>query len=172
MNTTVLENPSVAELPLKALTERYNSYAALLGTPTVNRFADRAAALKRLAKITEEAEAKFRTTRKKRQKVFSYPAADVLKVLKSGTLRCEARDALLKGASLGKIEELIADWDVRNGGTPQRLEPRAYGLVRLLHTYVGYALREEGDGPHKIIYAMDKPTWLAWKEAQKAQKTA
>lgn len=173
MTVQVLEKSTVAvvsaEPTLKVLVDRYNSYAMLLDVPTVNRFADRPSALKRLAKIEAEAEAKFRITeRKKRQKVFSYPAAETLKVLKPGTLRAEARDALLNGATLGKIEELIAAWDVRNGDKPQRLEPRAYGLVRLLHTYVGYALREEGEGSNKVIYVMDYASWTAWKLAQKA----
>jgi hypothetical protein len=116
-----------------------------------------------------EAEARpFTVERKKRQKVFHYPPKEVISRLQPGSLRAEARDLLLNGATLGRVEELIADWDRRRNVEPFRLEPRAYGLVRLLHTYVGYALREEGVGDdNKVIYVMDKEAWAAWKAQSK-----
>jgi len=154
----------------KDLVEQYNRLAKMVDATPVTRFASREVALKRLERIQAEVKARFVTTpeRKKRQKVFNYPPRDELKALKPGTLRAEARDLLKAGATLGKVEELIADWDKRNGDKPYRLEPRAYGLVRLLHTYIGYALREEGEGDNKIIFLMDTKEWNAWR----AQRTA
>ncbi len=154
---------------LSEMVEKYNSLANLLGQKTVNKFADRPTALKRLAKIEADVKEHLKVApeRKKRQKVFNYPPAEKLSALKAGTLRAEARDLLQNGATLGRVEQLIADWDVRQGKKPHRLEPRAYGLVRLLHNYCGYALREEVVGNDKLIYVMDRASWLAFKAASK-----
>lgn len=149
----------------KQLLEKYNNLAKLIDADPVKRFASLKVAEARVAKLEAEVQARFtiKTNRKKRDKVFNYPPRDELKTLQPNTLRAEARDLLLKGATLGRIEELVADWDVRQGKKAHRLEPRAYGLVRLLHSYVGYALREEGSGPDKVIFAMDEKAWKEWK---------
>lgn len=152
------------------LVEKYNRLAKTISADAVNAFATVAAAEAALAELDVRVQAFFAGTvgRKKRQKVFCYPPLEVLKPLKAGTLRAAARDLLLGGATLARVEELVAEWDVKQGDAPTRLEPRAYGLVRLLHTYVGYALREEGVGGNKVIFVMDAEAWKAWKEAAKA----
>jgi hypothetical protein len=160
----------LTKTPLKDVVARYNTLADKLGTRPVKKFENRSVALRRLEDIEAEAKARFVVTpeRKKRQKVFHYPPKEVISRLQPGSLRAEARDLLLNGATLGRVEELIADWDRRRNVEPFRLEPRAYGLVRLLHTYVGYALREEGVGDdNKVIYVMDKEAWAAWKAQSK-----
>lgn len=152
------------------LVEKYNRLATTIGADEINDFTTVAAAEAALAELDVRVQAYFAGTvgRKKRQKVFCYPPLDVLKPLKAGTLRAAARDLLLGGATLARVEELVAEWDRKQGDEPTRLEPRAYGLVRLLHTYVGYALREEGVGDNKVIFVMDAEAWKAWREAAKA----
>jgi hypothetical protein len=161
-----LTTPVSASTPVKEILEIYNRFAAMVEAPVVKRFENRTVALRRLGEIQEVARARFvvAPTRKKRQKVFNYPPAPQLKTLKPGSLRAQARDLLINGATLGRVEQLVADWDRANGDEPHRLEPRAYGLVRLLHSYIGYALREEKtENGETIIYLMTPEQWKAWK---------
>lgn len=156
---------------LKAeMVEKYNRLANTIDADRVDGFLTVEAGEAALADLEARVQAYFADTvgRKKRQKVFSYPPKDELKGLNPGSLRAEARDLLLGGATLGRVEQLVGDWDVKQGKTPHRLEPRAYGLVRLLHTYVGYALREEIVGGDQVIFVMDQEAWAAWKKSAKA----
>lgn len=161
---TQTKNPEA--LSISAIVDRHNKLAEMLQLKTVKRFENKSIAVQRLVRIEAEARARFSVTpaKKKRQKVFNYPPLEAIKALKPGSLRAEARDLLLGGATLAKVEELVASWDVRSGKKPHRLEPRAYGLVRLLHYYIGYALREEGVGENKVIYVMDREAWAEWKK--------
>lgn len=103
--------------------------------------------------------------RKKRDKVFCYPPAEVIKTMAPGSLRAQARDLLMQGATFGQVEDLIRTFDDGRGKTPEhRIPERAYGLVRLLHTYIGYALREEGKGDDKLIFVMTPEQWKAYKQ--------
>jgi len=169
MLSAELVRPASTELSIKEIAAQYNRLAAMVGGAAVTRFKDKATAVRRLEAIQAEARARFVVApeRKRRQKVFNYPPLSEIKTLNPGSLRAEARDLLLTGATLGRIEQLVAEWDKRAGKKPHRVEQRAYGLVRLLHSYVGYALREEGVGEARIIYLMDKEAWTAWK-AKKA----
>lgn len=156
--------------PTKDLVAQYNRLAGLVNKPVVKKFENRSVAIRRLTEITETARATFvPATPKpnKRQKSFNYPPLETLKALKPGTLRAEACELLKRGATVARIEQLVADWDRREGKTPHRLEPRAYGLIRLLHSYIGYALREEGKDDKKIIYVMTAEEWKAWKGIKK-----
>lgn len=168
-NTATLVRSEIASLTLGQLKDRWNASAPLVGKPVVNKFADRATGLKRLEALFTEIEklapkqVQDVNGRKKRQKVFSYPPLDVLKEIVPGSLRAQGRDLLLKGATLGQVEDLIREFDAARGKTANRVAERAYGLVRLLHTYIGYALREEGSGDEKKIFLMTRETWSAWR---------
>lgn len=187
----MLAELTTSEVSTKDLIQKHNVLAAVLDVPAVKRFENRTIALKRVERLTAElarwdamraeadrelalfdaAQARAAVTptveRKKRQKVFNYPPCEVLKVLQPGSLRARARDLLLGGATLARVEELVAAWDVDMGQEPYRLEPRAYGLVRLLHTWAGYALRQEVVGGNQVIYVMDRDGWAAHKAAAK-----
>lgn len=157
--------------PIREITEQYNRLAIMIEAPVVKKFENRTKALRRLEQLKVEVQARFVTaqpSRKKRQKEFNYPPRDELKALIPNSLRKEAFDLLQRGATLGRVEQLVADWDRRRGKTPNRIEPRAYGLVRLLHSYIGYALRQEGEGDNKVIYVMTPEEWKAWKKQPKA----
>lgn len=117
----------------------------------------------------EKAEVKAKKTdgRKSRQKVFNYPPLGELKKVVDGSLRARARDLLLKGATFAQVEELVRQYDIEKGKSgDHRITERTYGLIRLLHTYVGYALREEGSGEDKKIFVMTQENWEAWKATQ------
>lgn len=113
--------------------------------------------------------------RRRRQAVFMYPPSGELKRLAEGSLRAQCRDLMVRGATVREIENLILSFDVARKGngkelrarTEERIAERAYGLIRLMHTYIGYALREEGDGESKKIFVMTEPEWQAWKQANK-----
>ncbi len=107
-------------------------------------------------------EVKSEISRKKRQKIFRYPPGEVLKAMAPGSLRAQARDLLLKGATFAQVEDLIREFDEGRGKAPNhRIAERAYGLVRLLHTYIGYGLREEGESEDKTIFIMTPESWKA-----------
>mgnify|MGYP001558377151 CR=1 FL=1 len=167
LSESTLVRPELANLTLPQMAERYNASAALLGKPPVNRFSDKQTGIKRLEVLFKDIEALAPKTvkvgRSKRQKIFTYPPAESLKEIVPGSLRAQGRDMLLKGATLKQIEALIHDFDRTRGKPTTRAAERAYGLVRLLHTYVGYALREEGSGDNKVIFVLNREEWLAWK---------
>ena len=90
-----------------------------------------------------------------------YPPADEgIKNVAPNSLRGRARDLLVNGATFAQIEQLIREYDVEKGKTSNRISDRAYGLIRLLHTYVGYGLREEGQGEDKLIYVVTLDQWV------------
>ncbi len=164
--TTV--RPELAALSGPELVARYNASAVLLGKDPVKRFSAPAVGRKRLEILFREVEALApqavkEVGRRKRQKVFCYPPQGTLKAIVAGSLRAQGRDMLIQGATLKQIEDLIYDFDRARGKPTTRAAERAYGLVRLLHTYVGYALREEGEGDNKVIYVLTPEEWLAWK---------
>lgn len=179
MTTITLERPQGFDATSgKAILDRYNTLAAQCGKPAVKRFSDRPTALKRLEALEAFArtlvpapEAKpAKSERKRRQPVFSYPAAPTQKAVKLDSLRGQALALLTRGATFAKVMELCAEFDGTRGKDAYRLEPRAYGLVRLLHTWAGYGLREEIVNGVKVIYAMDAATWKAFQDAKKAAR--
>lgn len=184
LDSVTIERPDLAGLTIAQMAERYNASAELLGKPVVKKFSDRPTGIKRLevlfqeiealapkivqeakvvTKVVKEAKVAKEEGRRKRQKVFCYPPLESLKAIVPNSLRAQGRDMLVKGATLRQIEDLIFDFDRARGKPTTRAPERAYGLVRLLHTYVGYALREEGEDEEKTIFVMTREQWLAWK---------
>ncbi len=150
-----LETLTTAELAAK-----YNDAAATLGEAAVKRFSDKKSAVRRttaiVARLPETTEAKRRPMR------FVFRPEKVIreckvtaKNMKSGstkTLRQRALDKLLtkKGATFEEIKQVVLDFDKDRGVKPKNHERRAYELVRLIHYYLGYGLKEHGD--HIIAY--------------------
>lgn len=133
--------------------------------------ADIAAAMETLKPITQNVkiEAKPPKARRTRQKVFNYPPAGELRNIVAGSLRAQARDLLLQGATFEEVEALVRDFDITQGkpGT-HRISERTYGLIRLLHTYIGYALVERNVDGVKKIFILDAAGWQKFKELQSA----
>ena len=107
--------------------------------------------------------AQAKPARRKREKVFNYPPSlDTLRNIVEGSLRAQARDLLLKGATFEEVEELVRQFDVSKGKPgDHRISERTYGLIRLLHTYIGYALQEEVVEGVKKIFILSPEDWKA-----------
>lgn len=60
-------------------------------------------------------------------------------------LRQRAVDMLLKGATFKQVEELVEAFDKDRKVTSKNVERRAYELVRLIHYYLGYGLKQKAD---------------------------
>lgn len=97
--------------------------------------------------------------RRRRQKVFAYPPKEELNPVAEGSMRAQVRDLLVKGATFNEVVELVGTF--YQGDDKKRISERAYGFVRLLHTYVGYGLREEGEGENKKIFVVTPEEWNA-----------
>jgi hypothetical protein len=152
---------NLEQLTLSEMADRYNTLAPILDKDVITKFRDKSTGLRRLQQLYIELESRNPTpvtetkTRKKRQKVFMYPPlSEGLKEIAPNSLRARARDLLIKGATFAQIEDVIRVYDVEKGKKSSRISERAYGLIRLLHTYVGYGLREEGEGDAKLIYVV------------------
>lgn len=101
-----------------------------------------------------------RTQRRRRQKVFMYPASTELKPIAEGSMRAKVRDLLVGGATFSEVEALVKTFYKEDG---KRISERTYGFIRLLHTYCGYGLREEGEGENKRIFVLTPDEWAARK---------
>lgn len=95
------------------------------------------------------AKAKATTERKVRQKHFVFKPLEEIRVPKADTLRGRAVALLKDGATLEEIEKLVKTFDKDRKKDQINVERRAYELVRLIHYYLGYGLKQE-DGK---IYA-------------------
>lgn len=139
------------------LAAKYNEAAVTLGEKTIKRFSDKKAALRRTKEIIDRLP-KEKKTRKPRgmRFVFPYHGDDNLrKIQRAESLRGRAAAALKKGATYQEIVELVNQFDKDRGSSPGNVERRAYELIRLLHYYVGYGMRQDDKG--KIFIHTDEP---------------
>lgn len=101
------------------------------------------------AKAEKPAKKAAATERKVRQKHFVFKPLDEIRVPKADTLRGRAVALLKGGATLEEIEKLVKTFDKDRKKDQKNVERRAYELVRLIHYYLGYGLKQE-DG---LIFA-------------------
>jgi len=131
------------------LVQLYNQKAALLGTKTVNRFADQKTAKRRVAEILAQA-AKLESAKPKRKnsrenpRGFNLPLGDNPKEPIEGTLRRRVFDAALKGVTFDNVVQMMLDYDAEVKQPTKNPRGRAYKNIRMLHFYAGYGLRTEG----------------------------
>lgn len=152
---------SLETLTTGQLADQYNVSAAILGRKTVKRFADKRSALRRTREIVQAAKHIKRKPGGKRKLrgmrfIFPFDGADQIRqcrgslaTSKSGdtrTLRQRCVDLLKKGATFDKVEQLVVDFDYDRGKKSEYVERRAYELVRLMHYYLGYGLRQDDKG--------------------------
>ena len=151
------------------LAVEYNRAAAILGRDRVKRFGDKKSALRRTKNIMREAKSSPKQAAKhiKRKPggkrklrgmrfVFPFDGAENIRECrgslvssKSGderTLRQRCVDLLKKGSTFDKVETLVVDFDKDRGKKSEFVERRAYELVRLMHYYLGYGLRQDDKG--------------------------
>lgn len=128
----------------KELVSEYNALASKLGKPGVKRFASTAIGQRRLAALKATAgEKKASPSKTPRQNgALNLPFRGLEHKINAGTLNELFIEALTAeaGASLRQLAGLVE----RNGkpgkGTP---ENRAMSILKLLHTYNGYGIREK-----------------------------
>lgn len=146
------------------------------------RFSDHSAAVRRTFKLLTEAagtkaepvpeETKKKSAKppkprpepKRRGMRFVFPLGDEIRDCKvtshkttgsDKTLRARCRDLLDEGATFEQVKELVVSYDKDRGkpGRPERLEHRAYELVRLMHYYLGYGLaHDQTTGIIKLVH--------------------
>lgn len=147
-----------------AINKIYNDVALSLGMKTVKRFSDKAVAIKRTRKLLVDAGQEpsavippEHANPKKRQKVFRYPPESEIRVTREGYLRNKAQMLLLGGATFDEIIQMINEHDVMRGVLPHDAEKRAYELIRSLHRYCGWGLKEEvQENGEKLIFIWAK----------------
>jgi hypothetical protein len=142
---------AVTEMAMKDMVTEYNSLASLLGTAFVKKFSDKPTAQKRLKVMRDKAKAtKPKAERKKREMRFVFPfhGQDQLRKIQSmDSLRGTVYAALSPtGATFAEVVKLVEAFDKRRGHGPGHVERRAYEVVRLLHYYVGYGLKQDDEG--------------------------
>lgn len=134
------------------LVGRYNAAATSLGRNEVKRFSDHKSAVRRTKQIITDLKAQKggTTERKKRGMRFVFPfhGRDNLRVIKSENSLRGRCAALLKsdGGTYKDVIKLVHKFDKDRGSTPGNVEHRAYELIRLLHYYIGFGLRQNADG--------------------------
>lgn len=147
----------ITTLTTSELAEEYNKAAEQLGESQVKRFSDKKAALRRTQAILDRLPKRKRKPRGMRF-VFK-PDAEIREC--KGTARTSTADKrtlrqrcvdLLHtetGATFKQVENMVATFDKERGREPsdaERLERRTYELIRIMHYYLGYGIRQSEDG--------------------------
>lgn len=144
------------KLTTSELVSSYNEAAVTLKERTIKRFADRKTAVRRTTEIVNRLpkEAK-KTARRPRGMRFVFKPEREIRECKSSarattgdkrTLRQRAVGLLLQGATFSEVEDMVMKFDRDRGVPTKNLERRAYELIRLVHYYLGYGLRQEDTG--------------------------
>jgi len=157
------------------LLKTYNRIAEANDEKVVNKFADHATAVKRTWAMLQKhgksvkKEVKVATERRLRTKHFNYVAVGAPKPRRESSADNPVlRDMLLtrllspEGLSFNQAKDVVAEFDelrerlgkpVRNGGE-HTVETRAYEGLRLIHYYLNYSLKQDGEGddaPIRIV---------------------
>jgi len=164
----------LAEESLGELLKTYNKIAKENGETTVNKFSDKKSAVRRVwamlqkhGKATKKT-AKEPSERRVRVKRFNYVAvgqpkasredSDENPVLRNMLLKgLLSKDGLSFNQAVGVVNEFDArrrklKKPIRNNG--KTVETRAYEGLRLIHYYLNYSLKQDGEGddaPIKIV---------------------
>lgn len=79
--------------------------------------------------------------------VFPFHGHDNLRKIKSeDSLRGRVAAAMRKGVTFEGVVAIVHQFDQDRGSTPGHQERRAYEVIRLLHYYVGYGVRQDERG--------------------------
>lgn len=157
------------------LLKTYNRIASGAGEKEINKFSDHATAVKRtwtmLQKHGKSAKRDVKPTGEKRTRTkrFNYIAVGAPKPRRESTADLPVlRDRLLtaalrdEGVSFNQAVEIVNEFDtdrrrlgkpIRNDG-PDTAPTRAYEGLRLLHYYLNYSLKQDGEGddaPIRIV---------------------
>lgn len=104
--------------------------------------------------MVEEVAVKRKGGRKKGTRAmgrFNLPLREEIHPIRAGTLRYQAAELLKSGATFEQIEALVRNFDDEREKTSETVSRRAYEVVRLLHTFIGYGLREDDKGVITLV---------------------
>lgn len=172
MQTITFEGRPVTTASLEGFTntelrDLYNKVrsATIPGSNAINKFSSKQDGVRRTWQILGEYQAKADAgeletpkvekpksdkPRGKRRMHFVYPyhGDEKLKAIKDpeNSLRGRAAAKLKDGAHFAEIVQVVKDFDRDRGHGPGHEERRAYEVIRLLHYYVGYGLKQDDDG--------------------------
>ena len=101
------------------------------------------------------------SARKKREMYFQLPLKSEIKPARKGTLRYRVLQKLLaEGLTFDQVIQEVKDFDADRAkagvdmkGSDKHPERRAYEIVRIVHYYLGYGLKQSPEG---VITAFDK----------------
>lgn len=152
------------ELTTSELAKEYNLAAIELGHDEVKRFSDRKAALRRTTGILDtlrthktlpETGAKEKPKGERLWTNFLGMRQDIkaskeqLPLKSEKSIRAEALDVLLVGATLGQLTAIFDKHDKRRSATHRKAAFRAYEMVRIFCYHYGYGTKSSADG--KVI---------------------
>jgi hypothetical protein len=141
----------------------FNLIQTEMGTnKPVSRFSDKVAGVRRTWALLEEYQKKtapkvvkekaqpktplVNGERKTRIKRFTFaPTNKVVNSKETGTLRAQCVELLKKGATFAQVKELVVKFDKDTGRTrhEDKIERRAYELVRIMHYQLGYGIKHD-----------------------------
>lgn len=138
IDDTLMENlDSQSNQDLVAI---FNELAGKTGDKQVSRFKNKAEAIERITELYG------------RKDLINWPyAGKVEHKVRESSLQGKVREALRGGATLEELGEIVIAHDAETGKQPQgKPESRGRSIMRMLHTYNGYGVRQVGDRFHLI----------------------
>lgn len=122
---------------------------------------ERALSEETVVPVQEPAPKKGGAERRKREMYFNFPVKSEIKPARPGTLRYRVLAKLLDGGlTFSQVIDEVKSFDadrraagVDMRGSDENPDRRAYEIVRIIHYYLGYGLRQSPEG---VITAFDK----------------
>ncbi|MCK5639906.1 MAG: hypothetical protein KAJ19_03885 [Gammaproteobacteria bacterium] len=151
---------NLAGLSATELAGIHNLAAENIGAKEVKRFSDKKSAVKRTwsmleaydawAKAEKEpapaAKSKGEKKSRKMHFVFAPSKEGVKKIRDENSLRGRLIKLLTKGAKFEQIVTTVEKFDKDRGKKPVNVRTRAYEGTRILHYYLGYGMKQDGNG--------------------------
>jgi len=126
------------------LVAAYNEAATALGLKTVKKFRDREAAETRTREILKQLKAsqKVKTVR---TEIVDWPFNGGEHPPREGTIGGQFLDGLKKGITMEELITIVENKDKENANELGNLATRARAVLRMLHTYNGFGIKQKGD---------------------------
>lgn len=139
------------QLTQKELTAAYNEAAKQLGVKPVKRFKDIETAKTRTAELLRQLKKQQTPAGAgRRSEPIDWPFRGNLHGVREGTLNAQFVERLKHGVSKEELMGIVAASDRAEGRDPTALSDRVRGLLRMLHTYNGFGIKQRGD-QYKLV---------------------
>lgn len=130
---------------MRELVAKYNEAAAKVGEKPVKKFRDKETAETRTRSMVARAASQSgkKPGRPRNTEPINWPVLDERHKVRANTLGEMFVDAMRNdGATMDQLAKIIVKHGGEAKGTP---EERARALLRMLHTYNGFGIRQSGD---------------------------